>query len=501
MKPSTDLFDLIQSLSPTEKRYFHRSSGVHVKGGENNYLRLFHAIDEQGTYDEEALRDRFRGEKFIQRLPSEKNYLFRAILKAMRQYRAENSVAIQIKDLLLDAAFLEDRGLYRPGQKMLAKARKLAEQYEQWPELIEVLFREKRLLLQMGKQGMEEELEEKIEATEMAMGAYHGEIRNHDVYYQLFMRARMQYQTQEKASSAELEQILKAANPPEETSPDAFFVQLKYLHAQAFHAQLVGESGDAYTHFVAAAQLWESRPDLKKAFLTRAMGNLANVLSLCHQTGKYGEMRHWLEELKQWKPGNWDEEGEWGQNQLFFESLYFMSVGDLTGLKAHEQAVEALMERFHAKIPRGRRAALYYNLMSAHFCTENPARASHWANAIMDGQLGDQRQDIQIAARLFLLVMYAEREDHSLVESVSHSLTRSRRRRKVVLPLEKPLLEFAKGSLKGENREKGQRKLVKRLENEAIPKGAIGRAELLAWAQARLSQKSIPEVLHLKMEA
>jgi len=44
MKPSTELFDLIRSLSQSEKRYFKVYASKHVIGKENNYVRLFEAI-------------------------------------------------------------------------------------------------------------------------------------------------------------------------------------------------------------------------------------------------------------------------------------------------------------------------------------------------------------------------------------------------------------------------------------------------------------------------
>ncbi len=50
MKPSTELFQLIKSLSKSEKRYFKLTSSL--QSGEKNYMKLFDAIEAQYEYDE-----------------------------------------------------------------------------------------------------------------------------------------------------------------------------------------------------------------------------------------------------------------------------------------------------------------------------------------------------------------------------------------------------------------------------------------------------------------
>ena len=57
MKPSNELFDLIQSLTKSEKRFFKLHSSL--QSGDKNYLRLFDAIDRMKEYDETSLKKVF----------------------------------------------------------------------------------------------------------------------------------------------------------------------------------------------------------------------------------------------------------------------------------------------------------------------------------------------------------------------------------------------------------------------------------------------------------
>ena len=66
MKTNSDpLHQLIHSLSKGEKRSFKIYASRHVLGDENNYVKLFDAIEKQKEYDEEALLKKFKNEKFI----------------------------------------------------------------------------------------------------------------------------------------------------------------------------------------------------------------------------------------------------------------------------------------------------------------------------------------------------------------------------------------------------------------------------------------------------
>ena len=76
MKPSTELFSLIKSLTKSEKRFFKLNSSL--QSGDKNYLKLFDYIEKQNSYNEEKLKNNFKGEKFILHLPSEKNHLYKS---------------------------------------------------------------------------------------------------------------------------------------------------------------------------------------------------------------------------------------------------------------------------------------------------------------------------------------------------------------------------------------------------------------------------------------
>ena len=121
-KPRNDLHALINSMTGHEKRFFKLSSR---QAGEKKYLALFDAVAAQKEYDEEEIKEKFKGENLVRHLPAEKNHLYNLILKSLRDYHT--NVERTIADLQHNASILTNKGLYVQAERALKKGLALAE--------------------------------------------------------------------------------------------------------------------------------------------------------------------------------------------------------------------------------------------------------------------------------------------------------------------------------------------------------------------------------------
>ena len=144
MKPTHDLFDLVRSLTKSEKRFFKLQSSL--QAGEKNYVRLFDLLEKMDHYDEDFVKESFKGELFLKHLPSEKNHLFKLILKALRSYHGESTVRSVLKQALKNVDILHKKGLFEECKKELKRAKKLATAYEFFYYLFEIISWQKNLL-------------------------------------------------------------------------------------------------------------------------------------------------------------------------------------------------------------------------------------------------------------------------------------------------------------------------------------------------------------------
>ena len=91
MTPNDHLFQLIKSLTASEKRYFKLFAAKQAEGRTTNYEKLFDAYNElpDGTYNEEEFAKTLKAKKLGKYLSDEKKYLTELVMKAMRVYSAE----------------------------------------------------------------------------------------------------------------------------------------------------------------------------------------------------------------------------------------------------------------------------------------------------------------------------------------------------------------------------------------------------------------------------
>ena len=132
MTPKTDLHQLIQSLTKSEKRYFSLFAKRHIIAGENKYIKLFNCIKKQKKYDEVKVRQFFNYSKTYTNLAAEKGYLKELILKSLKQFHEKNFMDAILYDRLIQIEILYEKGLFDMGYELIDKSILMAEKHEKF---------------------------------------------------------------------------------------------------------------------------------------------------------------------------------------------------------------------------------------------------------------------------------------------------------------------------------------------------------------------------------
>ena len=126
------LFDLVKSMTMSEKRYFKIYSSKHVIGENNDYVLLFNFVDSHTHYDEAVLLK----QNFVKNLSAEKNYLYNLILKCLNAFHASFNSKTRIYQLLESIEILFHKGLYQQALKLVKKASKIAKDGELFTQFL-----------------------------------------------------------------------------------------------------------------------------------------------------------------------------------------------------------------------------------------------------------------------------------------------------------------------------------------------------------------------------
>ncbi len=138
------LFQLVRSLTKTEKRYFSIYTQLHAKSENNDYLKLFRELERQETLDESRIKQNLAGERLLDHYAVTKSYLYDLILKAMRSY-SKHSEDKRVLDLIQDVEFLSSKGIFDQAMQLLLKAKEIAEENGLLANLDLLLHWEKRI--------------------------------------------------------------------------------------------------------------------------------------------------------------------------------------------------------------------------------------------------------------------------------------------------------------------------------------------------------------------
>jgi len=134
MSGTTDLYEIIQAMSRSEKRYFKLFSDF--QGGNKDYTALFNAIIKQKKYNEEDARIKLglSQRQFI----LVKNYLYKQILKCLNTFHTSNTRQKDISNQIDSAEILFYKGLHKQSMKILKRNKKKAVEYEYWIEVLKI---------------------------------------------------------------------------------------------------------------------------------------------------------------------------------------------------------------------------------------------------------------------------------------------------------------------------------------------------------------------------
>jgi hypothetical protein len=119
MKGGDDLYLLIRSLSPAEKRTFTIHARRHMD--EPHYLRLFEVLERLEDYDEDVIMDAFRGTAAEHHLPVVRHHLFAELITCLHRLPAEHGPTADLQHDAQAVAFLASRGCATTAERRLRK--------------------------------------------------------------------------------------------------------------------------------------------------------------------------------------------------------------------------------------------------------------------------------------------------------------------------------------------------------------------------------------------
>ncbi len=503
MTVKDDLHQLIQSMSRTEKRYFKVQA---KKSGDeqSNYVRLFNAINSQDSYNEEAIKKKFKKEKLGQNLHKEKVYLYRKLLQSLRAYRTEKSADAQIKDMLIDVAYLIERSLYQQAESVIRKAKQKAYDYEKYIALLQILDAERNIINKLQTKNVNELVQENHQARNEVLKIIHQENEYQQLESELFSLSLTKFSLR---SEEELKRLDKYREHPlflNESLPLSFQAKAILYKAKAAYYILINDRVKTYETYEKALELWRVNPKQQeeKPYAYRML--LSNYLYGCFAIQKWDNFLPTIKAIHDIPAKNKDDEAVCFYQTHYNELLYYMNIAAFDKAVQLAPAIEEGLNKYKDTIKDSTRIGFYNNLGILFFVQQDWKTAQKWFNKIIKYSRTTTRLDLQSQARIYNLIIEYELGNYDILDDLHRSISRFLKNRDIKYKLESVMLTQLKQLFKLFNKTDIKKHfqtfqtLLNELQQDEFERNAGGLEEYALWVVSKLKRQPMSLLLKEK---
>jgi hypothetical protein len=507
MKPSTELHDLVKSLTKSEKRFFKLHSAL--QSGPKNYLRIFEAVDAQETYDEDGLKKLFAKEIFIKHFPSEKNHLYKLILKALRAYHAEASVSGQLKIEIKNIEILYDKALYEEANKTLHRAKRIARENERFYYWFELLNWEKQLLEEAYESGeFTKDLDALIEEERDVIE----KLRNLAAYHILYSKINYVFRSggyvrtdEEHAMVEEISEhpLIKGKN----TALSKRAATICY-YTQGFCQWAMRDWRLSLEKFSRVKQILDEQTQLKADLPKRYVKALQYIIQCQIELGEFNEARENIRAMRQVNAepgfGGIDIAVQTFQASYLSELRLYDRQGEYTKAVELVKPILQGLEDYANRLHKEHELEFYFTLACVHFGADQTNKSLFWLNKVLNDPEPTLRQDIFTNARLFNLLVHYELGNFDLLQYIVRSTHRFLSKRHRALGVENLMIDGIK-KLSRMQKDTSKRETYKAMRdglatlmtdpNESV---VLKYFDFLSWAESKVENTSYANVVRAK---
>ncbi|MEW6468494.1 MAG: hypothetical protein AB1458_06190 [Bacteroidota bacterium] len=505
MKPTQDLFLLIQSLSASEKGYFKKYCLRNGEASSRNYIRLFDLVAGMKTYDEEALRGKIGEATMLRNLSSEKNYLFHLILESLVVSGSGQSVAPEMEKEMLKARVLAEKAFYenaiRFAQKVMTYCRK-ADNFNLWLDALELEIFIWPYLPADTRREFDDVFNEKQSVLQNIMLVEKARYFHWQVM-ELYNVAGM---GRSSGQMEKYERVYRSSRQFHEEQEGYLPVSARILciNTEVFYHNISGNLPASCGALRQLIGLLESRSEMLAERMSLYISSINNLILVLLYLKKHDEALAEIDKLDNLKVSTpksynaafvcrYNTRYELYAKQGKFSEAYLLS------LKLKEE-----LERQRNRIGLNFTIHILYYSFRACFNAGKYKEALYWINSILNSAKETVRQEALAMARISEIILHYELGNSDILDNLVGSALRYMNRNNSLNEFECIMLDFFRKGL-DENDTRGSFARLKEricaLEQHMLEQRVFSYFDFIAWAESKIEARPIAEILERRLAA
>ena len=406
------VFQLIKSLTRTEKRHFRLFANRQGSTEGLKFLQLFDAFDAAAHYDEERVLAQVPAIRKVQ-LANLKANLYRQLLASLRMYHAGQNLDIQLREQLDYARVLYNRGLYQQSLRMLERVKAAAQQVGMGHIALQALDFEKLIEAQYITRSLRGRAEE-LSAEALTLVEH---VSQQHVLSNLALRMYGFYLQIGHARNQQdfdgLTTFFRTALKDVNMHNADFFERLYYYQAHVWYNTITQNFLACYRYAQKWVDLFERNPTICEQQTTLYLKGLHNLLITSYNLLYYSKFNRVLVALEAFA-ANPERRSNPNIEMLLFLYIYtnrinasFMQGRFTEGLTIIPSLL-ANLTQFQPQLDLHRLMVFYYKIASLYFGSGNFNKAIEYLTKIIQFKDSALREDIQCFARILNLIAHYE---------------------------------------------------------------------------------------------
>jgi len=451
------LFDLIRSLTKSEKRFIKIYASRYMPEGKNKYLELFDTIDKIKKYDEKKLNKKIKNSSCGGNLEGIKNYLHSLILDCLDLYHKDSCIDRRINGSVHIARVLSEKRLDEQGNKLIKKTKKISDRFNRFENTISLTLLQKdnefrkKTVTHTGIRSYYQDVFSAIESMKM-------KFEYNKIYDELRLKRQQAEFITDPDQKEQLETIYSQlwSNPPAPGS--SFDTNMYYLLSGIEYARILMDAGNTRMYIRKIIALFENNTHRIADNTTHYIYALDAFISQEIFTGR-GEADSIQEKISSIPSLIGKKNISSDAKAQVFQAYYIaltrtaLLFRDYAYAIPHIQRFEIEKKKYQDHLTSG--FCLESNIACIYFGAGLYKQALKWCNAAISRSPKTRDDGIDVIHILNLLVHYELKNEvilPGLIKSTYNSLHKSKRNSQFIIAFFKYLCPLLRSGSENEQR-------------------------------------------------
>ncbi len=446
-KTSDSLFQLIKSLTKSEKKNFKLYATRNSSKTELRTVALFDVLEKMNEYDETLLLKKF-SDLPKQQLYNIKTRLYRQVLLSLRLIKDEGNIDIQLHEQMDHARILYNKGLYLQSLKILDTLKGFAKNYGQLSYLQQALFFEKKIeglhITRSIHNRADQLAAESDDVNERLSTISH--LSN--LSLQLYSRYIQNGHARNLKDEEEIKNFFAQALSQKKAHNDDFYENLYLYQSYCWYAFILQDFFLYYRYTQKWVNLFDSFPHMIEVESTHYLKGLHNLLESHFYLSNHRGLDETLQKLEDLCELDSIKNNENNLiqgfvylttariNKHFMQGTFTQGLKIVPGIMSQLQEYSLYMDSHRVLIFYYKIASLYFGSGDSETCIDYLQKIINWKT--------DLRIDLQCYARLLHLIAHYELGNDELLEYLSKSVYRLMGKMENLSVVEEEIFNFLK---------------------------------------------------------